>query len=84
MIGAAICCLQGVFSPFKTKIQKFLKMFLLLSKNCQKVDNIRTGTEIVNLCIIVTKAAIGLWNLSLRNLFLGLLGLVFYQLEYDR
>ena len=84
MTAVAICCLHGVFSPFKTKIQRFLEMFPLLSKNCRKAGNIRTETEIVNPCIVVSKAAIGLWHLALRNLSLGLLCLVFLQLEYDR
>ena len=47
--AVVISCMGVMLTTFKTKI--YLKHFSFLSNNCQKTGNIRTGTEIVNLCI---------------------------------
>ena len=69
MTTVVICCLHTVLS-FQNK--DLLKMFPFLSENSRKMGNIKTGIEIVNPCIVISKAAIDLWYLALRNLFLGL------------
>ena len=45
LLSPAVCMLCSLFLK-----QGFTRNFYVLSNNCQKPDNIRTGTEIVNPC----------------------------------
>ena len=60
-----LCCLlsKQTFTP---------KYFRFLARTGKKPGNIRTETEIVNSYIVVSKATVGLWYLTLRNLFFEL------------